>query len=93
MPTLQPVVRLTFTVTDPTRSAEFYNQVFGTETILAASDDIGDITIVGNSANTIGLRRHTVPTCPAASTQRASDSTMSGFSSARGRSSRSGAID
>jgi glyoxylase I family protein len=59
MPTLQPVAHMTFTVTDPTRSAEFYNQVFGTETILAASDDIGDITIVGNSANTIGLRRHT----------------------------------
>jgi hypothetical protein len=46
-------------VTDPTRSAEFYNQVFGIESFLAASDDIGDITIVGNSANTIGLRRHT----------------------------------
>jgi glyoxylase I family protein len=59
MPTLQPVVHLTFTVTDPTRSAVFYNHVFGTETIVAASDDIGDITIVGNSANTIGLRRHT----------------------------------
>jgi glyoxylase I family protein len=59
MPTLQPVAHLTFTVTDPTRSAEFYNQVFGTETIVATSDDIGDITIVGNSANIIGLRRHT----------------------------------
>jgi predicted enzyme related to lactoylglutathione lyase len=43
---------MTLTVTDPTRSAEFYNQVFGTETILATSDDIGDLTIVGNSANT-----------------------------------------
>jgi glyoxylase I family protein len=59
MPTLQPIAHLTFTVTDPTRSAQFYNDVFGTETIMAASDDIGDITIVGNSANTIGLRRHT----------------------------------
>jgi glyoxylase I family protein len=59
MPTLQPVAHLTFTVTDPTRSAEFYNQDFGTETIMAASDDLGDITIVGNSSNTIGLRRHT----------------------------------
>jgi glyoxylase I family protein len=58
MPTLQPVAHLTFTVTDPTRSAGFYNQVFGTETIMASSDDLGDITIVGNSANTIGLRRH-----------------------------------
>ena len=58
MPKLQPVAHLTFTVTDPTRSAEFYNQVFGTETIMSASDDLGNITIVGNSANTIGLRRH-----------------------------------
>ena len=43
---------MTLTVTDPTRRAEFYNKVFGTETILATSDDIGDLTIVGNSANT-----------------------------------------
>jgi glyoxylase I family protein len=59
MPTLQPVAHLTFTVSDPARSAEFYNRVFGTETILSASDELGDITIVGNSGNTIGLRRHT----------------------------------
>ena len=58
MPKLQAVAHLTFTVTDPARSADFYNQVFGTETILTTSDDIGDFMIVGNSANTIGLRRH-----------------------------------
>ena len=52
MPTLQPVAHMTLTVTDPTRSAEFYNQVSDTETILATSEDIGDLTIVGTSANT-----------------------------------------
>jgi glyoxylase I family protein len=59
MPTFQAVAHLSLTVTDPERSADFYNRVLGTETAMLTIDDVGPITIVASPSLTIGLRHHT----------------------------------
>jgi len=37
VPTFQAVAHLSLTVTDPDRSADFYNRVLGTETVMSTT--------------------------------------------------------
>jgi glyoxylase I family protein len=59
MPTFEAVSHLSLTVTDRERSADFYNRVLGTETVMSTVDDVGPITIVAGPSLMIGLRQHT----------------------------------
>jgi catechol 2,3-dioxygenase-like lactoylglutathione lyase family enzyme len=58
MPTFEAVAHLSLTVTDPERSADFYNRVLGTETVMSTVDDVGPVTIVAGPTLMIGLRQH-----------------------------------
>ncbi|MGH3367744.1 MAG: VOC family protein [Nocardioidaceae bacterium] len=58
MPTIDAVAHLMLTVTDPERSADFYNRVLGTNTVMSTVDDMGAVTIVATPTLTIGLRQH-----------------------------------
>jgi glyoxylase I family protein len=54
MPTLDAFSHVSLTVTDPERSAEFYNRVLGTETVFSTSG----LIIVARDAVMIALRDH-----------------------------------
>jgi glyoxylase I family protein len=45
VPELQGVGHIALTVTDPKRSADFYNRLFDAQTVLTVEDDIGPLTI------------------------------------------------
>ena len=57
MPQHQGFGHLTLTVTDLERSAEFYNRVFGTQTVLASEDQLGPFMLCIGSGLMVGLRK------------------------------------
>jgi catechol-2,3-dioxygenase len=56
MPRVDGFGHVSLSVTDPERSAAFYNEVLGTRTVVSADDDLGSVTIIAGSSLTIGLR-------------------------------------
>jgi glyoxylase I family protein len=58
VPELQGVGHIALTVTDPKRSADFYNPLFDAQTILTVEDDIGPLTICVSPAMMFGFRTH-----------------------------------
>ncbi|GAA1133291.1 VOC family protein [Kribbella jejuensis] len=58
MPALDAFSHVSLTVTDPERSADFYNRVLGTETVFSADDDGNRLFIVARAGVTIALRDH-----------------------------------
>jgi glyoxylase I family protein len=58
VPELQGVGHIVLTVTDPERSADFYNQLFDAQTILTVEDEIGPLTICVSPAMMFGFRTH-----------------------------------
>ncbi|MFG1625177.1 VOC family protein [Kribbella sp. NPDC049227] len=58
MPALEAFSHVSLTVTDPERSAEFYNRVLGTETVFSAGADTGRLVVVARPGVTIALRDH-----------------------------------
>ena len=58
MPQHQGFGHLTLTVTDLERSAEFYNRVFGAQTVDSAEDQLGAYAICMGENFMIGLRKH-----------------------------------
>jgi glyoxylase I family protein len=58
VPQLQGVGHIALTVTDPKRSADFYNRLFDAQTVLTVEDDIGPLTICASPAMMFGFRTH-----------------------------------
>ena len=58
MPKFDTVGHVALTVTDVTRSSDFYNQVFGTETAMSTSDEGGDFALLVGPSLILGLRKH-----------------------------------
>lgn len=58
MPQHQGFGHITLTVTDLERSAEFYNRVFGAETVVSAEDQYGTYALCVGPNFMIGLRKH-----------------------------------
>ena len=58
MPKLQGVGHVALTVTDPKRSADFYNRLFDAQTVLTVEDEIGPLTICVSPAMMFGFRTH-----------------------------------
>ena len=58
MPELQGVGHIALTVTDPKRSADFYNRLFDAQTVLTVEDEIGPLTICVSPAMMFGFRTH-----------------------------------
>jgi glyoxylase I family protein len=58
VPELQGVGHIALTVTDPKRSADFYNRLFDAQTVLTIEDDIGPLTICVSPAMMFGFRTH-----------------------------------
>jgi catechol-2,3-dioxygenase len=58
MPALDVFSHVSLTVTDPKRSADFYNRVLGTETTFSYGSESGQIVIVARSGIMIALRDH-----------------------------------
>jgi glyoxylase I family protein len=54
MPALDAVSHVSLTVTDPARSAAFYNRVLGTETIFSSAD----LVVVARGGLMIAVRTH-----------------------------------
>ncbi|TCC48546.1 VOC family protein [Kribbella pittospori] len=61
MPALEAVSHLSLTVSDPERSAEFYNRVLGTETVFKTKVDTCQLLIVARPGVMIALRDHPEP--------------------------------
>jgi catechol-2,3-dioxygenase len=57
MPALDAFSHISLTVTDPERSADFYNRVLGTKTVFSTGHT-GTLIIVARDAMTIALRNH-----------------------------------
>ena len=64
MPALDAVSHVSLTVTDPERSADFYNRVLGTETVFSSDSDIGKLIVVARAGVMIALRDHPGTTEP-----------------------------
>ena len=58
MPELQGVGHVALTVTDPKRSADFYNRLFDAQTVFTVEDEIGPLTICVSPAMMFGFRTH-----------------------------------
>ncbi|MFJ4779914.1 VOC family protein [Streptomyces sp. NPDC088762] len=58
MPEALGIGHLTLTVTDVKRSAEFYNQLFDTQTVLDVQDEFGPFMAVASPAFVLGFRTH-----------------------------------
>jgi glyoxylase I family protein len=58
MPALEAFSHISLTVTDPERSADFYNRVLGTETVFSTGHHTGTLVIVARGAMMIALRNH-----------------------------------
>jgi glyoxylase I family protein len=58
MPTLNAFSHVSLTVTDPQRSAGFYNRVLGTETVFSSDGETGRLVIVARPGVMIALRDH-----------------------------------
>lgn len=58
MPQQQGFGHVTLTVTDLERSAEFYNRVFGSQTVDSAEDQHGPYIICAGQGFMVGLRKH-----------------------------------
>jgi glyoxylase I family protein len=58
MPEHQGVGHIMLTVTDPNKSAEFYNRVFGTQTLQAGEDELGPVAICVGPNLIVGFRKH-----------------------------------
>jgi glyoxylase I family protein len=58
MPALEAFSHVSLTVTDPDRSAAFYNRVLGTETVSASRSDTGTLIVVARAGMMIALRNH-----------------------------------
>jgi glyoxylase I family protein len=58
MPGLEDVSHVSLTVTDPERSAAFYNRVFGTETLFSSSGGAFSLVVVARPGMMIALRDH-----------------------------------
>ena len=58
MPALDAFSHVSLTVTDPARSAEFYNRTLGTETIFSSDGDAGQLVIVARAGVMVALRNH-----------------------------------
>lgn len=58
MPELQGIGHVTLTVTDPQKSAEFYNRVFETQTVLDIEDEHGPAVLIAGPAFMMGFRCH-----------------------------------
>jgi glyoxylase I family protein len=58
VPELQGVGHIALTVTDPKRSADFYNRLFDAQTFLTVEDEIGPLTICISPAMMFGFRTH-----------------------------------
>jgi catechol-2,3-dioxygenase len=56
MPALETFSHVSLTVTDPARSADFYNQVLGTETMFSTSADSSTLFIVARPGIMLALR-------------------------------------
>lgn len=58
MPAIDAFSHISLTVTDPERSAGFYNRVFGTETVFTADDETISLIVVSRPGMMIALRDH-----------------------------------
>jgi glyoxylase I family protein len=58
VPELQGVGHIALTVTDPMRSAAFYNRLFDAQTLLTVEDDIGPLTICVSPVMMFAFRTH-----------------------------------
>ena len=58
VPELQGVGHIALTVTDPMRSAAFYNRLFDAQTLLTVEDAIGPLTICISPAMMFAFRTH-----------------------------------
>ncbi len=58
MPALDAFSHISLTVTDPERSADFYNRVLGTETVFSTDGAGGRLLIVARPGMMIALRDH-----------------------------------
>jgi glyoxylase I family protein len=58
VPELRGVGHIALTVTDPKRSADFYNRLFDAQTVLTVQDEIGPLTICVSPAMMFGFRTH-----------------------------------
>ena len=58
MPALDALSHVSLTVTDPERSAGFYNRVLGTETVFSSDGETGRLVIVARPGVMIALRDH-----------------------------------
>jgi glyoxylase I family protein len=58
MPALDAFSHVSLTVTDPERSAAFYNRVLGTETVSSSRGDTGTLIIVARAGMMIALLNH-----------------------------------
>jgi catechol-2,3-dioxygenase len=58
MPALDAFSHVSLTVTDPERSADFYNRVLGTKTVFSTGRHPDTLIIVARDAMMIALRNH-----------------------------------
>ncbi|MBT2544937.1 VOC family protein [Streptomyces sp. ISL-44] len=58
MPETLGIGHLTLTVSDVKRSAEFYNQLMDTQTVLDVEDEVGPFMAIACPAFVIGFRNH-----------------------------------
>ncbi|MFD7321898.1 VOC family protein [Streptomyces sp. NPDC059875] len=58
MPEAPGIGHLTLTVSDVKRSADFYNRLFDTQTVLDVEDEFGPFTAVASPAFVLGFRNH-----------------------------------
>lgn len=58
MPETLGIGHLTLSVSDVKRSAEFYNQLLDTQTVLDVEDDVGPFMAIASPAFVLGFRTH-----------------------------------
>jgi glyoxylase I family protein len=58
MPELQGVGHIALTVTDGARSADFYNRLFDTQTVISVEDEFGPFVISASPSIMFGFRTH-----------------------------------
>ncbi|MFG2984031.1 VOC family protein [Streptomyces sp. NPDC048258] len=58
MPEALGIGHLTLTVSDVKRSAEFYNQLLDTQTVVDVEDEYGPFVAIASPAFVLGFRRH-----------------------------------
>ncbi|MBW5482668.1 VOC family protein [Streptomyces bambusae] len=58
MPETRGIGHITLTVTDVKRSAEFYNRLFDTQTVLDVADEVGPFVAVASPVLVLGFRTH-----------------------------------